>query len=53
MVSLSSVTPSRRVTRSQSASDREAIPKKIPREGKSRTRYEALDKCLDLVIVFQ
>ncbi|CAN6999540.1 unnamed protein product, partial [Brassica rapa subsp. trilocularis] len=30
------------VTRSQSASDREAIPKKIPREGKSRTRYEGI-----------
>ncbi|KAH0935429.1 hypothetical protein HID58_012546 [Brassica napus] len=42
MVSPSSVTPSRRVTRSQSASDREAIPKKIPREGKSRTRYEVM-----------
>ncbi|KAG5415164.1 hypothetical protein IGI04_002731 [Brassica rapa subsp. trilocularis] len=42
MVSPSSVTPSRRVTRSQSASDREAIPKKIPQEGKSRTRYEVM-----------
>ncbi|CAF2152049.1 unnamed protein product [Brassica napus] len=39
-VSPSSVTPSRRVTRSQSASDREAIPKKISRAGKTRTRYE-------------
>ncbi|CAN6865523.1 unnamed protein product [Brassica oleracea] len=35
MVSPSSVTPSRRVTRSQSASDREANPKKIPRVGKT------------------
>ncbi|KAH0926435.1 hypothetical protein HID58_018691 [Brassica napus] len=42
MVSPSSVTPSRRVTRSQSASDREAIPKKIPREGKTRTRFEVI-----------
>ncbi|KAH0905947.1 hypothetical protein HID58_037774 [Brassica napus] len=42
MVSPSSVTPSRRVTRSQYASDRKAIPKKIPREGKSRTRYEVM-----------
>ncbi|CAF2221080.1 unnamed protein product, partial [Brassica napus] len=40
----SSVTPSRRVTRSQSASDREAIPKKISRAGKTRTRYEACDE---------
>ncbi|KAH0914293.1 hypothetical protein HID58_028739, partial [Brassica napus] len=38
----SSVTPSRRVTRSQSASDREAIPKKISRAGKTRTRYEVV-----------
>ncbi|KAH0905927.1 hypothetical protein HID58_037754 [Brassica napus] len=42
MVSPSSVTPSRRVTRSQSASDREAIPKKILREGKTRTCYEVM-----------
>ncbi|KAH0942857.1 hypothetical protein HID58_002494 [Brassica napus] len=42
MVFPSSVTPSRRVTRSQSASDREAIPKKIPRAGKTRTRYEVM-----------
>ncbi|KAL0756539.1 hypothetical protein Bca101_094207 [Brassica carinata] len=39
MVSSSSVTPSRRVTRSQSASDREANPKKIPRLGKTASRY--------------
>ncbi|KAG2293174.1 hypothetical protein Bca52824_039843 [Brassica carinata] len=39
MVSPSSVTPSRRVTRSQCASDREANPKKIPRLGKTASRY--------------
>ncbi|KAH0858115.1 hypothetical protein HID58_086376, partial [Brassica napus] len=39
MVSPPSVTPSRRVTRSQSASDREANPKKIPRLGKIASRY--------------
>ncbi|CAN6929992.1 unnamed protein product [Brassica oleracea var. botrytis] len=53
MVSPSSVTPSRRVTRSRCASDREANPKKIPRLGKTASRYVALGKCLDLVIVFQ
>ncbi|KAG5378219.1 hypothetical protein IGI04_026061 [Brassica rapa subsp. trilocularis] len=42
MVSPSSVTPSRRVTRSQSASDREANPKKIPREGKTACRYAVM-----------
>ncbi|KAG2330127.1 hypothetical protein Bca52824_001307 [Brassica carinata] len=39
MVSPSSVTPSRRVTRSQSASDREPNPKKIRRLGKTAPRY--------------
>ncbi|KAH0892086.1 hypothetical protein HID58_054515 [Brassica napus] len=43
MVSPSSVTPSRRVTRCQSASDREAIPKKIPRESKTVTRYAVMN----------
>ncbi|KAJ4910328.1 DUF1985 domain-containing protein [Raphanus sativus] len=39
MVSPSSVTPSRRVTRSQSASDREPNPKKTRRVGKTAPRY--------------
>ncbi|KAH0857452.1 hypothetical protein HID58_085713, partial [Brassica napus] len=39
MVSPSSVMPSRRVTRSQCASDREANPKKIPRLDKTASRY--------------
>ncbi|KAG2323699.1 hypothetical protein Bca52824_006427 [Brassica carinata] len=39
MVSPSSVTPSRRVTRSQSASDRKPNPKKIHRVGKTAPRY--------------
>ncbi|KAJ4881163.1 DUF1985 domain-containing protein [Raphanus sativus] len=39
MVSPSSVTPSRRVTRSQSASDREPNPKKTCRVGKTAPRY--------------
>ncbi|KAJ4872888.1 hypothetical protein Rs2_45441 [Raphanus sativus] len=39
MVSPSSVTPSRRVTRSQSASDREQNPKKTRRVGKTAPRY--------------
>ncbi|KAH0884360.1 hypothetical protein HID58_060456 [Brassica napus] len=39
MVSPSSITPSRRVTRSQCASDREANPKKILRLGKTVSRY--------------
>ncbi|KAG2246806.1 hypothetical protein Bca52824_086434 [Brassica carinata] len=44
MVSPSSATPSRRVTRSQCASDREANPKKIPRLGKTVSRYAVSSK---------
>nr|VDC84073.1 unnamed protein product [Brassica rapa] len=43
MVSLSSITPSRRMTRSQSASDREANPKKISRVGKTAPRYAVMN----------
>ncbi|KAL0701827.1 hypothetical protein Bca4012_057949 [Brassica carinata] len=39
MVSPSSVTPLRRVTRSQSASDRKQNPKKIRRVGKTAPHY--------------
>ncbi|CAF2073976.1 unnamed protein product [Brassica napus] len=42
MVFPSSITPSRRVTRSQSASDREANPKKIARLGKTASRYAVI-----------
>ncbi|KAG5388781.1 hypothetical protein IGI04_030322 [Brassica rapa subsp. trilocularis] len=42
MVSPSSVTPSRRVTRSQSTSDKEANRKKIPREGKTTSGYAVM-----------
>ncbi|CAN7119949.1 unnamed protein product [Brassica rapa subsp. narinosa] len=43
MVSPSSITPSRRMTRSQSASDREANPKKISRVGKTAPRYAVMN----------